>query len=103
MSRCGRGSFAKRERLIVNIFHPSPFTLHPSLFLRKERDLSGSAVQFGAGNIGRGFLAQLFTESGLEVVFIDVAAPLVDALNARGSYPLHIVGDAPETLTIRNV
>jgi len=65
--------------------------------------LGRSAVQFGAGNIGRGFLAQLFTESGLEVVFVDVAAPLVEALNARRSYPLHIVGENPETVTIRNV
>jgi mannitol-1-phosphate 5-dehydrogenase len=65
--------------------------------------LSRSAVQFGAGNIGRGFLAQLFTESGLEVVFVDVAATVVEELNARRSYALHIVGSHPETLTIRNV
>ena len=65
--------------------------------------MSGLAVQFGAGNIGRGFLAQLFTESGLEVTFVDVAAPVIKALNARGSYPLHIVGDSPETVMIRNV
>ena len=65
--------------------------------------MSGSAVQFGAGNIGRGFLAQLFTESGLEVVFVDVSTPIVDALNARRSYPVVIVGDAPETVPITNV
>lgn len=52
----------------------------------------GTAVQFGAGNIGRGFLAQLFHESGLEVVFVDVAAPIVDELNARGRYDIQIVG-----------
>ncbi|HOP80462.1 MAG TPA: hypothetical protein PLZ21_07870, partial [Armatimonadota bacterium] len=28
------------------------------------------AVQFGAGNIGRGFIGQLFHESGYEVVFV---------------------------------
>jgi mannitol-1-phosphate 5-dehydrogenase len=65
--------------------------------------LSGSAVLFGAGNIGRGFLAQLCHESGLEVVFVDVAAPIVDALNSRRCYPVHIVGDAPETIMIRGV
>ena len=65
--------------------------------------MSGSAVQFGAGNIGRGFLAQLFTESGLEVVFVDVATPVVEALNTRRGYLLHIVGDAPETVAIHNV
>jgi mannitol-1-phosphate 5-dehydrogenase len=62
-----------------------------------------SAVQFGAGNIGRGFLAQLFTESSLEVVFVDVSSPLVEALNARRSYSLHIVGDRAETIEIQNV
>ena len=65
--------------------------------------MSGAAVQFGAGNIGRGFLAQLFTESGLEVIFVDVAAEMVDALNSRRRYSIHIVGDAPETVTVSNV
>lgn len=51
------------------------------------------AVHFGAGNIGRGFLGPLYSESGLETVFVDVAAPLVEALNARGAYPLRIVSD----------
>ena len=50
------------------------------------------AIQFGAGNIGRGFLGQLFSQSGYEVVFIDVDRNLVDLLNKRGSYPLNIVG-----------
>ena len=43
-------------------------------------------VQIGAGNIGRGFVAPLFTASGWEVVFVDVNQPLVDALNQRGRY-----------------
>ena len=39
------------------------------------------AVMYGAGNIGRGFIAQLFSESGYEVTFIDVSGPLIEALN----------------------
>jgi len=62
-----------------------------------------SAVQFGAGNIGRGFLGQLFCESGYRTTFIDVQDDLVSALNARGEYPLRIVDEIPETLTVRNV
>ena len=50
--------------------------------------MSRTAVQFGAGNIGRGFLAQLFHESELEVVFVDVAAAVVDGLNARRRYAI---------------
>ena len=61
------------------------------------------AVQFGAGNIGRGFLGQLFTKSGYEVVFIDIDKQLVAQLNKRGSYPLHIVGDRPYSITIDGV
>ncbi len=65
--------------------------------------MSGSAVQFGAGNIGRGFLAQIFTESGLDVVFVDVFPTVVNALNQRGSYPIHVVDEGAAIVTIRNV
>ena len=41
------------------------------------------AVHFGAGNIGRGFVGLLLHEGGYELVFSDVAAPLVDAINAE--------------------
>jgi len=43
-----------------------------------------TAIVFGAGNVGRGFLGQLFTESGYQVVFVDIDEPLLQALNARG-------------------
>jgi len=51
------------------------------------------AVHFGAGNIGRGFVGLLLHEGGYELVFSDVAAPLVDAINATDSYTVHAVGD----------
>ncbi len=51
------------------------------------------AVHFGAGNIGRGFVGMLLHEGGYEVVFSDVAAPLVDAINAASQYTVHAVGD----------
>lgn len=51
-----------------------------------------SAVIFGAGSVGRGFLGQLFTESGYEVVFVDVDLPLVAALAERGAYILRLSG-----------
>jgi mannitol-1-phosphate 5-dehydrogenase len=49
------------------------------------------AVQFGAGNIGRGFIAQLFFESGYEIVFVDVRRDLVEEINRRGSYKIRVV------------
>ena len=51
-----------------------------------------TAVVFGAGNVGRGLLGQVFSEAGLEVVFVDVADRLVTALNDDRSY-LHITVD----------
>src|ERR1700693_765570 len=65
--------------------------------------MRGTAVQFGAGNIGRGFLAQLFYESGLEVVFVDVAAPLVAALKTRSAYQIEVVGGNATTVSIEGV
>jgi mannitol-1-phosphate 5-dehydrogenase len=63
-----------------------------------------TVVQFGAGNIGRGFTGHIFTEAGFEVVFVDVAADIVAGLSARREYPLRLAGpDRFETLTIRPV
>lgn len=50
------------------------------------------AVHFGAGNIGRGFVGLLLHEGGYDLVFSDVAAPLVEAINAASSYTVHEVG-----------
>jgi mannitol-1-phosphate 5-dehydrogenase len=49
------------------------------------------AVMFGAGNIGRGFLGQLFSESGYLVNFVDVDQALLAALNKRGHYTIRLV------------
>jgi mannitol-1-phosphate 5-dehydrogenase len=49
------------------------------------------AVMFGAGNIGRGFLGQLLSESGYEVIFADIDEALVAALNARHGYTIRLV------------
>jgi mannitol-1-phosphate 5-dehydrogenase len=51
------------------------------------------AVIFGAGNIGRGFLGQLFHQSGFEIVFIELDPNIIARLNADRSYPIHIVSD----------
>ena len=49
------------------------------------------AIIFGAGNIGRGFMGQLFSESGYEVTFVDVDRPLLETLNERGRYTIRLV------------
>jgi mannitol-1-phosphate 5-dehydrogenase len=60
-------------------------------------------VQFGAGNIGRSFIGQLFSRAGYEVVFIDIDQAVIEALNARREYKVDIRDDHPETWLIRNV
>ncbi|MFM2485889.1 mannitol-1-phosphate 5-dehydrogenase [Celerinatantimonas yamalensis] len=58
------------------------------------------SLHFGAGNIGRGFIGKLLSDSGLEVIFADVNQPLLDAINARGHYPVKIVGTESSTVTV---
>lgn len=49
------------------------------------------AVMYGAGNIGRGFIGALLSSSGYEVTFIDVAEPVIEALQKGRRYPVRIV------------
>lgn len=58
------------------------------------------AIHFGAGNIGRGFVGLLLHDAGYEVVFADVDASLIEALQASTSYTVH---EAGETSTDRVV
>lgn len=62
-------------------------------------------IQFGGGNIGRSFIGQLFARGGYEVVFVDVNAALIDALNAQHAYRVIIKrnNQPDETLWVRNV
>lgn len=54
--------------------------------------MTKTAVHFGAGNIGRGFIGLALHEAGYDLVFSDVNAELVDALNAADSYEVREVG-----------
>lgn len=52
------------------------------------------AVIYGAGNIGRGFIGQLFSESGYELVFVDVNQAVVEQLNRERRYPIRILSQS---------
>ena len=52
-----------------------------------------TAVMYGAGNIGRGFIGKVFSEAGFHVIFVDVATPVVDKLNADHAYPVRLVSN----------
>jgi len=62
--------------------------------------VTATAVHFGAGNIGRGFVAPFLRQSGYEVVFADVSDELIGALQAQSSYRVHEIGDGARDLVI---
>lgn len=45
-------------------------------------------IIWGAGKIGRGFIAELFATEGYQITFVDQSAALVAELNDRGSYQI---------------
>ncbi len=62
------------------------------------------AVMYGGGNIGRGFIGALLSQSGYEVTFIDVAEPVVKALQENRTYPVRYVSSqGHEDVWIQNV
>ncbi|MDD2296635.1 MAG: mannitol-1-phosphate 5-dehydrogenase, partial [Sphaerochaetaceae bacterium] len=48
-------------------------------------------VQWGAGNIGRSFIGQVFARKGYQVIFIDIDKKLIEALNQHGQYMVEAV------------
>jgi mannitol-1-phosphate 5-dehydrogenase len=76
----------------VSISTPGATRLRRTAVLHYDRKMGmKTAVQFGAGNIGRGFMGQLFFEAGYGTVFVETQRDLVDKLNAAGRYPLRLL------------
>ncbi len=48
------------------------------------------AIQFGAGNIGRGFIGAVLARAGYQVTFADVVETLLDQINERKGYTVHV-------------
>lgn len=62
------------------------------------------AVMYGGGNIGRGFIGALLSNSGYEVAFVDVVDDVINALNKEHTYPIRIIkGEAYEDIDVKNV
>ena len=51
------------------------------------------AIQFGGGNIGRGFVAEFLHAAGYEVVFIDVMDKIISSLQNSSSYQVTEVSE----------
>ena len=59
-------------------------------------------MHFGAGNIGRGFVAQFLHASGYQVIFADVSDELIGALQAQPSFTVTEVGEGGQTHVVDN-
>ena len=44
------------------------------------------AIQFGAGNIGRGFIGPTFSQSGYSVGFVDINMEVIDSVFSACNY-----------------
>lgn len=70
----------------------------PQFCVMHERQANQpQAVHFGAGNIGRGFIGALLSESGYFVVFADVDTKLIKELNQHDSYEVHVLDETERT------
>lgn len=62
-----------------------------------------NAIQFGAGNIGRGFIGMLLSQAGYHVIFADVNETIIDRLKADKGYTVHVMDTEVEDVPITNV
>lgn len=62
-----------------------------------------TAIQFGAGNIGRGFIGAVLSGAGYHVVFADVVEELLNTINTRGEYVVHVTDTESRDILIRNI
>ena len=60
------------------------------------------ALHFGAGNIGRGFIAPVLQENDYEVIFVDVNSELVEKLNNKKKYKINFIGSSKESIEVSN-
>ena len=62
-----------------------------------------TAIMFGAGNIGRGFIGMLLAQADYRVVFADVNPVIIDRLAQDKEYTVHIMDVEKKDYRITNV
>lgn len=62
-----------------------------------------TAVHFGAGNIGRGFIGEILSANQFAIQFVDVNEAIINALNERHSYDIEIAVDGKRHVTVEHV
>ena len=61
------------------------------------------AIQFGAGNIGRGFIGAVLSQAGYELVFADVVEELLNQINERKEYTVHVSDHNSYDIAVKGV
>lgn len=61
------------------------------------------AIQFGAGNIGRGFIGALLSNAGYHVVFADVNTEIINKINNDKKYTIHVMDTICSEQEISNI
>lgn len=61
------------------------------------------AVQFGAGNIGKGFIGYLLNQSGYELCFVDIAEETTKKINHYGEYTVVTLGERRQEELVDNI
>lgn len=62
------------------------------------------AIHFGAGNIGRGFIAPVLQENNYEVVFVDVNKELIEQINLLQRYKVKSISlNASSDIFVKNI
>jgi len=56
-------------------------------------DVSVKVLILGAGRIGRGFVTGLLRKNDVDITFFDYNEELVNSMNERKSYTIHVLGD----------
>ena len=62
------------------------------------------AVHFGAGNIGRGFIAPVLQNNNYEVIFVDVNKQLIEQINLLKEYKVSSISlNSSTDLFVENI
>jgi mannitol-1-phosphate 5-dehydrogenase len=61
------------------------------------------AIQFGAGNIGRGFIGALLSKAGYHIVFADVNTEIINKINSDKKYTIHVMDTICSEEEISNI
>ena len=61
------------------------------------------AVMIGAGQIGRGFIGMLVEQAGYHVVFADINMDVINDINTRHEYTVHLMDTVCVETTVKNI